>query len=111
MSENEIKPVAWTIDEQLEKVNSGRIGFIAIRDLITPAADVPLYDQSAIDRLTAERDAAVADAERYRWLRVDTPVSAVPRVWQSDDGAFPVHPLHLESLDEAIDAARAEGGV
>lgn len=60
---SEIKPVAWTIEDQLEKVNSGRIGFIANRDMITPAADIPLYDQSAIDRMKAERDDALAAAD------------------------------------------------
>ena len=45
------------------------------------------------------------DAARYRWLRADTAISAVPRAWKSDEGAYPVHPLHLEALDEAIDSA------
>lgn len=45
------------------------------------------------------------DAARYRWLRADTAISAVPRAWKSNEGAYPVHPLHLEALDEAIDAA------
>ena len=45
------------------------------------------------------------DAARYRWLRADTAISAVPRAWKSDEGAYPIHPLHLEALDEAIDYA------
>ncbi len=65
-----------------------------------------------IDALLALIDASpkgsntdARDAARYRWLRTDTGISAVPRAWKSDEGAFPVHPLHLEVLDEAIDAA------
>lgn len=107
MSENEIKPVAWTVEEQLEKVAAGEIGFIADREMIDPAADIPLYGQAAIDRLTAERDALRVDAERYRWLR---------RLEGKCDSAACVNfnigfdwiEAHGVELDAAIDAARAQ---
>ena len=100
---SEIKPVAWTIEEQLEKVNSGRIGFIANRDMITPAADIPLYDQSAIDRLTAERDAAVADAERYRWIRLR--IGGREAVEDDFKWEYQSGECLAQEVDAAIDAA------
>ncbi len=57
------------------------------------------------DALRAEVEVYRKDAERYRWLRTDSAISAIPRVWSSDESAYPVTPLHLEFLDEAIDAA------
>lgn len=63
-----------------------------------------LCDEAAdlIDRLTAERDALRADAERYRWLR-DTP-------WTDDCEMAPVIQMQMNELwDKAIDAARAQG--
>lgn len=157
MSEDEIKPVAWTINESLEKVAAGQIGFIAPREKITPAADVPLYDQSAIDRLTAEmdrmriiksqdsdhvsfchaeidrltaeRDAALADAAslRERMLALEAQRDEFgSREWQAEKSRrkavaavnIAYRHLDVESLRvshckdlAAIDAARAEGGV
>jgi len=109
MSANEIKPVAWTIDEQLGKVNSGLIGFIAPKEKIIPAADVPLYDQRAIDRLKAERDAAVA--ERVSDSRK---VSNVGKILAGVGGTDPLgcSPASylLKLAAEMADAARSEGG-
>lgn len=60
---------------------------------------------AAIKRLTAERDAALADAERYRWLRSDaaTTDKDCPAVYMIDEGNL----LIGEELDAAIDAARS----
>ncbi|WP_313398151.1 hypothetical protein [Stenotrophomonas sp.] len=100
MSENEIKPVAWVerSENGHDRMWSHSLDAWANR----PANPEPLYSQSAIDRLTAERDAAVADAERYRWLRRSRlgPQRAVFLDSETSD-----------QLDAAIDAARAEGGV
>lgn len=89
MSENEIKPVAWTSECQLSAVRIQGDGIMMAKGR---GWKIGLYDQSAIDTLTkqvtelktmlsitefqrkemqAERDAAVADAERYRWLYGD----------------------------------------
>jgi len=55
-----------------------------------------------------------ADAERYRWLRVqpnntDTPRIDVVRWTREDDSANCGEGLRMEALDAAIDAARKEG--
>lgn len=58
--------------------------------------------------LKEERDAAVADAERYRWLRDPENSEAVSdaiRVYASFDANL----LHSEDLDRHIDYERAEG--
>ncbi len=144
MSENEIKPVAWMVDEQ------GMTGQLCTklywaRNGGTPPSfgqnHSPLYDQSAIDRLTAElrhyqmaataeanladerhkeikrlraeRDAAVADAERYR--KIEALAAGTPEQWQAvEDAAFASHWGNVQNFAlniDAIDAARAEGGV
>ena len=61
--------------------------------------------QAAIDRLTAERDAAVADAERRLQLIRDTLANTE---WRH--GARNIY-AELSAEVRAIDAARAEGGV
>ncbi len=62
MSENEIKPVAWVdLDVWLATNDAGDSFFTDYQDEDT----VAVYDQSAIDRLTAERDAAVAQRDGY----------------------------------------------
>lgn len=62
-----------------------------------------------LTEVTAERDAAVADADRYRWLRnasIEIPAVGVEvAVWEDDFG----EPIRGEALDAAIDAARSEG--
>lgn len=66
MSENEIKPVAWMCDagdgENCDATNREfvRADYASFGRKITP-----LYPQSAIDRLTAERDAATAIAQAF----------------------------------------------
>ena len=128
MSENDIKPVAWI------EPGGDAPPHVQWADGATSVYDregAKLYDQSTIDRLTAERDAlrsqldwvvrendrlldegrdsaaerdaAVADAERYRWLRKHLvnwcPDGDTERLsWQS-----------REVLDAEIDAARSEG--
>jgi len=54
-----------------------------------------------LEALRAERDAAVADAQRYRWLRARMPGSAyrIAGVIYSEGGS---------GVDAAIDAARAQ---
>lgn len=139
MSENEIKikPVAWTVEEQLGKVAAGEIGFIAEREMIAPAADIPLYDQAAIDRLkkllkhsemaaeaealevdrrgeridrlTAERDALRADAERWRHARRLFDYECIEDAQESYEsfGRIVIEGA-CRRADIAIDAARAQ---
>ena len=149
MSENKIKPVAWTSECQLSAVRIQGDGIMMAKGR---GWKIGLYDQHAIDALNnqiselktmlsiaefqrkemqaerddyasaadflelemskfqiaadeakAERDAAVADAERYRWLRKHLvnwcPDGDTARLsWQS-----------REVLDAEIDAARSEG--
>jgi hypothetical protein len=63
--------------------------------------------RAELARLTAERNALRADAERYRWLRDN-------RVSENDDGEKCVYFWcdfeHYDNVDAAIDAARAQGG-
>lgn len=128
MSENEIKPVAW-IDLECWRLTSdaGDSVFTDYQDEDT----VAVYDQSAIDRLTAERDdanwlcrqyvvkaeaerdAAVPDAERYRFLRNPPEVGLQPAAWIEGRGNEFIQSEWLtgEFADAAIDAARSEGGV
>lgn len=57
MSENEIKPVAWrysNLDEEVGFTDDPKWAEAY------PDSRAPLYDQQAIDRLTAERDALMA---------------------------------------------------
>lgn len=49
------------------------------------------------------------DAQRYRWLRQDTPTSAVPRVWRSNESAEPTKCLDGSKLDDEIDQAMKGG--
>lgn len=65
----EIIPVAWTVQDQIDKVAMGDIGFISRREKIEPAADVPLYSKATVDALHC--------ALRY-----------VVRVWVVDDDAY-----------------------
>ena len=64
-------------------------------------------------RLTVERDAALKDAERYRWLRGDNESEfgdpwCVTRKIPADMPHEP-HALSYEELDAAIDTALAAG--
>lgn len=131
MSENEIKPVAWVdLDVWLATSDAGDSFFTDYQDEDT----VAVYDQSAIDRLTAERDSAagkwadlhdkavLAEAERdeaQRKLSVAVAegkglVAAAMRARRCLAWACEQRPefnAEYEALDAAIDAARAEGGV
>lgn len=75
MSENEIKPVAWMVDEQ---GMTGQLGtrLYWARNGGTPPSfgqnHSPLYDQSVIDRLTAEWDFA---REEALFLRSHRPIA------------------------------------
>ncbi len=100
MSENEIKPVAWVdLDMWIATNDAGDSFFTDYQDDDT----VAVYDQSAIDRLTAERDAAVADAQRYRWIRLR--IGGREAVeddfkWEYESGE-----CLAQEVDAAIDAA------
>ena len=127
MSKNEIKPVAW-----VERNENGydRMWSYSLESWANrPANPDPLYDQSAIDRLTAdlkyanmaadaeadladergreikrlkaERDAAVADAERRLQLIRDTLANTE---WRH--GAHNIH-RELKAEVRSADAARS----
>jgi hypothetical protein len=57
-----------------------------------------------IERLTAERDAALADAERFRWLANDSDGDLQDNIirWLAH------HVVSRNEVDAAIDAARGE---
>lgn len=76
-----------------------------LRAELQKAAAAALANMSLACHKERDADALRVDAMRYRWLRTDSAISAIPRVWSSDVCAYPVSPLHLECLDEAIDAA------
>ena len=131
MSENEIKPVAWI---ELGGDAPPHVRWVDGETAIYDREGAKLYDQSAIDRLTeerdalrsqldwvvrendrlldegrysaAERDAAVADAERYRWIRLR--IGGREAVeddfkWEYESGE-----CLAQEVDSAIDAARSE---
>lgn len=132
MSDNDIKPVAWV--ERNENGHDRMWSYSLESWANRPANPEPLYDQSAIDRLTEERDnyhehlgdvvsrlqraeeerdAAVADAERYR--KIEALAAGTPEQWQAvEDAAFASHWGNVQNfalnIDE-IDVARAEGVV
>lgn len=73
------------------------------------------YAADLIDRLTAERDAAVADAERYRWLRNKSYMidGMSPAVILAEPGFLVDDPMtdgfvFEDALDAAMDAAMKE---
>ena len=104
MSENEIKPVAWVerSENGHDRMWSHSLDAWANR----PANPEPLYSQSAIDRLTAERDEAMADAERYRWLRDHAVIGfyGAPS-WRVSVSFYAANGIAY-TLDNSIDAAR-----
>lgn len=110
MSENEIKPIMlkkligqyWSI--AFCEGSEGRTTDTSEGD----AQRVWHEIESAIDRLKAERDAAVANAQRYQWLRgalANDDIRALEVLVSQQEPSTP------EEFDAAIDAARAEGGV
>lgn len=54
-----------------------------------------LLNKADIAIVTAERDAALKDAERYRWLREHTAVTGLSRF---------VHRMGKQFLDETVDS-------
>lgn len=98
------RPKRWSGDTHDDL--GGSVDEAATDALMGAAADV-------IDRLTVERDAAVADAERYRWLR-DRKFSfshdeESRGIAGSRWGEWPydTDEGHAAVMDAAIDAARA----
>lgn len=67
MSENEIKPVAWRYRDEAILSHDGW-HFLELPPLRNYAEVEPLYDQAAIDRLTAELAALRTESMRYREL-------------------------------------------
>jgi len=63
--------------------------------------------QIASDEANAERDAAVADAERYRWIRLR--IGGAEAVEDNFKWEYESGECLAQDVDAAIDAARAEG--
>ena len=102
---SEIKPIAWTSETQLSAVVNSGDGIMA-KD--SGRWKIALYDQSAIDHLTAERDAAVADAERYRKLRKLTPYRFKKIQDEAIIDAVDVKYFHADIFDAELDAVIEE---
>ncbi|WP_293705505.1 hypothetical protein [Stenotrophomonas sp. UBA7606] len=116
MSENEIKPVVFDGSElrhgcvQRPKRWSGdthddlggSVDEAATDALMAAAAD-------AIDRLTAERDASVAEVAKMEELVAAAKRARRCLAWACEQR--PEFNAEYEAFNEAIDATRAEGGV
>jgi len=134
MSENEIKPVDGAIParefngelwipadvalalQSKDRAAIDRLTAELRHYQMASTAEANLADErhKEIKRLRAERDAAVADAERYRWLRRADPDDFGLHVTDTGTNSWGAHySEHLvdEEADAAIDAAMAEGGV
>ena len=86
----------------------GRFDYMESADYILACNPAAISDILAyVDALKAERDAAMKDAERYRWLRNHGDSGCTGK-----DGYGGQESLIDERLDAAIDAsiAKAEGG-
>ncbi|GEM_PF-3121898 len=106
MSDNDIKPVAWV--ERNENGHDRMWSYSLESWANRPANPEPLYNQSAIDRITAERDAAVAALARVK--------ASVGAIYYGVRAGFSDETILEECVEAApelaaIDAARAEGGV
>lgn len=95
------------------------MGEPVIRPALAAPATAPeqpaWHDAPEVAALKAERDAAMKDAERYRWLAAHTRISS--EHWGGRwsiviDGPVPKRNGCEDAFDEAIDAAiaKAEGG-
>jgi hypothetical protein len=76
---------------------------------MTDNRDIILAEVGRYIRMAESADADRLDAQRYRWLRQDTPTSAVPRVWRSNKSAEPTKCLDGSKLDDEIDQAMKGG--
>lgn len=88
-----------------------RLARDAVKEVAAMRTDLDL-EEARVAELEAERDAARADAERYRWLRDSAagqwehPI-VVSQKRQGDRMQY-VGPLGFKELDAAIDAARGK---
>ena len=85
MNENDVKPAAWRYKD-FNPALAGGYAYGYTHDPQGPVCHEPLYDRSAIDRLTAELNAArerlAEKNEQYRWLqRMYEDDCAARRVW------------------------------
>lgn len=81
---------------------------------IEAIAQRPTYcktDGEAVTLSRAERDALVAMARRYAWLRVQPNDTSTPRIdvvhWVDEGDITNGSGLRIDELDDAIDAAMA----
>ena len=98
------EPVAWIDVGDLRGVCNGNGGWVHPED---QGRMVPLYaapvPSAEVERLTAQRDELLADAERYRWFRIHLhdPDALTDLCMRAGNEPTP------EELDAAIDAAIA----
>lgn len=115
MSENEIKPVYPKIDHMQLDADGGyycrHVAAMTDESLHRKsdiAGQLGMRDRE-IDRLTAERDAAVAEVAKMEALVAAAKRARRCLAWACEQR--PEFNAEYEAFNEAIDAARAEGGV
>jgi len=102
MSENEIKPVAFQWQDEVGKWNPVQYEKAMQRGANGYKVRA-LFDQHAIYRLMAERDAAVADAARWQELCRKIDAGTFPSIVIDDAMAMGAGALELQ-----VDAALAQ---
>jgi len=94
MSDFEVMPIGTA--KRLAELEAERD---ALKQTIHDEIDASATMATLIERLIAERDALLADAERYRWLREKNGVAVDVIVFGTTHG----------DLDAAIDAVKGGG--